>query len=97
MSITGELVTETFEYGGGRQVTVYVPPDPPGAVVFAGDGQLISQWGAVLEAGDVPPTMIVGAHRTADEVRVHQRRTRQFIRDQARDRGLAGAGWASDE
>ena len=24
-SIKGELVTETFEYDGGRQVTVYVP------------------------------------------------------------------------
>ena len=66
-SIRGELVTETFEYDGGRQVTVYVPPDPPEAVVFAGDGQLITQWGGVLEAADVPPTMIVGAHRLADE------------------------------
>ena len=56
----GELVTETFDYDGGRQVTVYVPPVPPEAVVFAGDGQLISQWGGVLEAADVPPTMIVG-------------------------------------
>jgi enterochelin esterase-like enzyme len=66
----GELVTETFEYDGGRQVTVYVPPDPPEAVVFAGDGQLISQWGGHLEAADVPPTMIVGAYRTdaADEM-----------------------------
>jgi len=63
----GELVTETFEYDGGRQVTVYVPPDPPEAVVFAGDGQLISQWGVDLEAADVPPTMIVGAYRTDDE------------------------------
>lgn len=63
----GELVTETFEYDGGRQVTVYVPPDPPEAVVFAGDGQLISQWGGSLEAADVPPTMIVGAYRTDDE------------------------------
>jgi enterochelin esterase-like enzyme len=60
----GELVTESFEYDGGRKVTVYVPPDPPEAVVFAGDGQLISQWGATLEAADVPPTMIVGAYRT---------------------------------
>jgi hypothetical protein len=34
----GELVTETLHYDGGRQVTVYVPPDPPRAVVFAGDG-----------------------------------------------------------
>jgi hypothetical protein len=64
--IAGELVTETFEYDGGRQVTVYVPPDPPKAVVFAGDGQLISQWGGYVEAADVPPTMIVGAYRTDD-------------------------------
>ena len=69
----GELVTETFEYDGGRQVTVYVPPDPPEAVVFAGDGQLISQWGGVLEAADVPSTMIVGVHRLADEtLRLHE-------------------------
>jgi enterochelin esterase-like enzyme len=46
---------------------VYVPPDPPEAVVFAGDGQGISKWGVDLEAADVPPTMIVGAHRTDDE------------------------------
>jgi hypothetical protein len=32
--IAGELVTKTFEYDGGRQVTVYVPPDRPEAVVF---------------------------------------------------------------
>jgi enterochelin esterase-like enzyme len=75
MKIAGELVTETLEYDGGRQVTVYVPPDPPQAVVFAGDGQLISQWGGYLEAADVPPTMIVGAYRTSDEdemVRIHE-------------------------
>ena len=29
MSITGELITETFEYDGGREVTVYVPPSRP--------------------------------------------------------------------
>ena len=61
MPIAGELVTERLEYDGGRQVTVYVPPDPPEAVVFAGDGQLISQWGGVLEAADVPSTMISGS------------------------------------
>ena len=65
--IAGELVTKTFEYDGGREVTVYVPPDPPQAIVFAGDGQLISQWGGDLEGADVPPTMIVGAHRTDDQ------------------------------
>ena len=73
MSIAGELVTERFEYDGGRQVTVYVPPDPPEAVVYAADGQLIAPWGAALEAADVPSTMIVGVHRLADEtLRLHE-------------------------
>ena len=72
-STAGELVTETFGYDGGRQVTVYVPPAPPEAVVFAGDGQLTSQWGGKLEAAGVPPTMIVGVHRLADEMlRLHE-------------------------
>jgi enterochelin esterase-like enzyme len=72
-SIAGELITETFEYDGGRPVTVYVPPDPPEAVVYAADGQLIAPWGAALEAADVPSTMIVGVHRLADEtLRLHE-------------------------
>ena len=67
------LVTETFGYDGGRAVTVYVPPGPPEAIVFAGDGRLIAQWGGALEAADLPPVMIVGAHRAADEtVRLHE-------------------------
>jgi enterochelin esterase-like enzyme len=69
----GELITETFAYGNGREVTVYLPPEPPEAVVFAGDGQLISSWGGVLEAAGGVPTMIVGAHRLADEMlRLHE-------------------------
>jgi enterochelin esterase-like enzyme len=64
--MAGELVTTTFAYDGGRRVTAYVPPDPPEAVVYAGDGQLISQWGGSLEAAGVLPTMIVGAYRTDD-------------------------------
>jgi enterochelin esterase-like enzyme len=72
-SITGKFVTETFNYDGGRQVTVYVPPVPPEAVVFAGDGQLISRWGGALQAAEVPPTMIVGTHRLDDEMlRLHE-------------------------
>ncbi len=71
--IAGELITETFEYGGGRQVTVYLPPDPPEAVVFAGDGQAISQWGGYLETAGVPSTMIVGVHGLTDEMpRLHE-------------------------
>ncbi len=69
----GEFVSATFEYDLGRQVTVYVPPVPPEAIVFAADGQMISQWGRSLEAEDLPPTMIVGAHRAADETqRIHE-------------------------
>jgi enterochelin esterase-like enzyme len=42
-------------------------------VVFAGDGQLIAQWGDVVAAAGGPPTMIVGAHRSADEtLRLHE-------------------------
>lgn len=35
MPIASDIVTETFNYDDGRQVTVYVPPDPPEAIVFA--------------------------------------------------------------
>jgi enterochelin esterase-like enzyme len=66
-AIAGELATKTFDYGGSRQVTVYVPPAVPEAVVFAADGQRISQWGGLLEAADLPSTMIVGVHGLTDE------------------------------
>ena len=72
---------QTFDYGGGRQVTVYVPPDPPAAVVFAGDGQVLARWGDVLEAADVPPTLIVGVHRIADEAVRLQEYSPQFAPD----------------
>lgn len=73
MSMAGEIVTETFNYDDGRQVTVYVPAAPPEAIVFAGDGQMIAPWGETLEAADLPPTMIVGVHRVADEtLRLHE-------------------------
>jgi enterochelin esterase-like enzyme len=66
VSFADELITEALAYDDGRQVTVYVPPDPPDAVVYAGDGQLISQWGEHLEAAGLSATLIVGAHRTSD-------------------------------
>jgi enterochelin esterase-like enzyme len=72
MGVVG-LVTETLEYDGGRPVTVYVPSDPPEAIVFAGDGQGIAPWGQDLEAGAGPPVMIVGVHGLADEMaRLHE-------------------------
>jgi enterochelin esterase-like enzyme len=72
-SVAGELITETLEYDGGRQVTAYVPAATPEAVVFAGDGHLVTSWAAVMEEADLPPTMIVGAHRVEDEtLRLHE-------------------------
>ncbi len=72
-STEGHLVTETLAYDGGRRLTVYVPPAPPEAIVFAGDGQLISPWGARLEATGLLPTVIVGVHRPDDEtLRLHE-------------------------
>ena len=72
-AVSGGFVTETFEYDGGRQVTVYVPPNPPEAIIYAGDGQRISKWGQFLENADVPSTMIVGVHGLTDEtLRLHE-------------------------
>ncbi len=72
-AMAGELVTETLDEGGGRRVTAYVPPEPPEAVVFGGDGQVISRWGEVLEGAGHRSTMIVGVHRPDDEtLRLHE-------------------------
>jgi len=72
-AVSGEFVTKRLEYDGERQVTVYVPPDPPEFIVFAGDGQLISRWGPDLEGSELPATMVVGIHRHADEtLRLHE-------------------------
>ncbi|WP_235916503.1 hypothetical protein [Antrihabitans cavernicola] len=38
-SVSGHFVTAEFDYDGGREVTVFVPPEPPKAIVFAGDGE----------------------------------------------------------
>ena len=65
----GELVTETLDFDGGRQVTAYIPPEAPDAVLFAADGQLITQWGDHVAAESLPSVMIVGVHRLADETR----------------------------
>jgi enterochelin esterase-like enzyme len=71
--VSGEFVTERFDYDGGRQVTVYVPPNRPEAIVFTGDGQVISKWGRLLEKTGVPPTMIAGVHGLTDEMlRLHE-------------------------
>lgn len=64
---TGEFLTETIDYDGGRQVTVYLPAEPPEAIVFAGDGHLIGRWGTNLETADLPPTAVVGVYPKSAE------------------------------
>jgi enterochelin esterase-like enzyme len=67
-SIAGEVVTEGLAYDGGRQVTVYVPPRPAEAVVFAADGGWhIPRLRGTLEAAGVASTMIVGVHGLPDD------------------------------
>lgn len=62
------LVTETFDYDGGRSVTVYVPPDPPRAVVYAADGAWhTSALAEAVETSGVLRTMIVGVHGAPDD------------------------------
>jgi enterochelin esterase-like enzyme len=64
----GHLVTEEFNYDGGRQVTVYVPPELPESIVFAADGGWhVSRLGEVIEAANASSTMIVGVHGPADD------------------------------
>ena len=72
-SSSTEVVSHTFDFEGGRDVSVYVPADRAQAIVFAADGQLVVGWGEDLERHDLPPTMIVGVHRAADEMdRLHE-------------------------
>lgn len=67
-SLEGELVTETFAYDGGRQVTAYVPPNPPDAVVYAADGGWhTSGLAEALEAAGARSTMVVGVHGLDDD------------------------------
>ena len=69
----GELVSETFPFDGGRQVSVYVPTRPVETILYCGDGQLLPAWGSDLEREDLPSTMIVGVHRLANEtLRLHE-------------------------
>jgi enterochelin esterase-like enzyme len=63
----GQRVTETLEYDGGRQVTVYIPPSAE-SIVYAGDGGChSSRLAGVLEAASTRSTMIVGVHGLADD------------------------------
>ena len=54
-AIAGEFVTEIFAYDDGRPVTVYLPPVPPEAIVFACERTAVfgvsAGWGLALALG----------------------------------------------
>jgi hypothetical protein len=91
-AVSRKFVTGMFSYDGGRQVTVYVPPDPPEAIIFASDGQRISKWGRMLKKADVPSTMIVGAHGLTDEMRSAHADVVMYERDESH----GGAFWQEE-
>jgi enterochelin esterase-like enzyme len=69
----GEFVTEVLDFDGGRPVTAYVPKHRVEAVVYAGDGEMISRWGAAIDDAGLRSTLVVGVHRHADEeARLHE-------------------------
>lgn len=69
-TVAGELLTTVLSFDGGRRVSAFVPASPPTAIVFAGDGELITSWAPGLD--DDPPVLVVGVHRAADEtIRLH--------------------------
>ena len=69
----GELVTETFDYDGGRQATVYVPSEAAEVVVFAADsGWHLSRLVDAIERAHTRSTMIVGIHGMDDDGRFRE-------------------------
>lgn len=64
----GELITEQLDYDDGRLVTVFRPPEPAEAVVFAADGGWhVPRLADVLGSASAPPIMIVGVHGLPDD------------------------------
>ena len=74
--LAGELVLEALEYDGARSITVYVPPDPAEAIVFAADGAWhIERLSAAIEGASGPSTMIVGV----DGLREDDGRLQEYV------------------
>ena len=64
----GELVTQALGDDRRRLVTVYVPPDPTRAIVYAADGGWhLTALSDALENAGVRSTMIVGVHGGNDD------------------------------
>ncbi len=67
-TVAGQLIDHTFDYDGGRQVTVYLPSEPARAVVFAADGGWhTTSLAEVMETGGAAPVAIIGVHGRVDD------------------------------
>ena len=67
------FVNETLDYDGGRQVSVYVPPNPPDSVVYAADGQWhTARLSEALRGAGLRSTMVVGVHGLEGDDRGHE-------------------------
>ena len=55
--MAGDLVTATFDYDNGRQVSVYVPPEWPDAIVFGSPGA--GYWPPDVMPTPLPRTYLV--------------------------------------
>ncbi len=74
-SLNGSIVTHTLNFDGGRNLTVYVPPEPPDSVVFAVDGgwhtERLAQ--ALENSVEAPETVVIGVHGLDhDDQRLHE-------------------------
>ena len=64
----GGLVTEEFAYDGGRSVTVDVPPESTGSVVFLADaGWHVSALSEALHRAGSRSTLVAGVHGLPDD------------------------------
>jgi enterochelin esterase-like enzyme len=64
----GGLITEEFGYDGGRSVTVYVPLESTGSVVFLADGGWhVSALSEALHRAGSRSTLVVGVHGLSDD------------------------------
>lgn len=62
------LVTETFDFDGGREVTVCVPAEAPETIVFAADGSWhVSRLSEVIRSSGRRGTMVVGVQGMPDD------------------------------
>jgi enterochelin esterase-like enzyme len=79
----GAIVTETFSFDGGRSVTVYVPPEPAEAVVYAADGGWHTERLArALDDSAERSTMVVGVHGLDDD----RERLQEYVEALGRER-----------